>query len=513
MEAENSGPADTVFGSYKRLRNQLRKTQANDALRVIWAYALHLQFSTPMPQYIETTDIFRTNKPWTEKSVFPWELEVLAREVMINSQYGSSASRVKKSLRQYNFFAQTVNALKQLENEIARVHGGPTTILTELHRLAHRQFPWQTPRFRNSIYRYYAVFSERSLNAMVQEETGLDVQSLLMTGLALCGTYFGSPAINLPIRVDARGLTPEIVASFIKRFSCGFSDLRKLFVEEQQINEKFSYAYSSLRAFPLVRLQSEVREELACPLPSLLISRITAGVYYEVCGRSEFGKPFGDSFQSYVGRVATKANSKSTFRILPEEDYAVGKDQKRTIDWIILQGDAALFVECKTKRLKLPAKVELHDESVLNEELKVMADAIVQVYKSVSDYAAGHYPSLSFDPTRRIFPVVVTLEDWFLFGTKIELLDSLVRKELERLNLPGQSLDEMPYTVMAADDFEIAIQVVERAGIGSVMQGKTSGEQRLWGVQPYLSNAFAQQCSEARFLFEAEYDDIFEGYI
>ena len=46
-------------------------------------------------------------------------------------------------------------------------------------------------------------------------------------------------------------------------------------------------------------------------------------------------------------------------------------------------------------------------------------DMIVQVYRSISDYLDGKYPNYAFDPQRKMYPMVVTLEDWFLMGPKL----------------------------------------------------------------------------------------------
>ncbi len=87
---------------------------------------------------------------------------------------------------------------------------------------------------------------------------------------------------------------------------------------------------------------------------------------------------------------------------LPENHYYVGKDRKDTTDWVVYDNDSALFIECKTKRLKLPAKLELDDNSYVNEELGKMAEFVLQVYKSIEDYKKNSYPSFKFDKERRI---------------------------------------------------------------------------------------------------------------
>jgi hypothetical protein len=45
-----------------------------------------------------------------------------------------------------------------------------------------------------------------------------------------------------------------------------------------------------------------------------------------------------------------------------------------------------------------------------------MATAVVQVYKTIIDYRANAYPHFPFKESRKIFPTVVTLEHWRMFG-------------------------------------------------------------------------------------------------
>ena len=61
--------------------------------------------------------------------------------------------------------------------------------------------------------------------------------------------------------------------------------------------------------------------------------------------------------------------------------------------------------------MRFEAKVEIVQGDVLPIELDKLAAMIVQVYKSISDYRDGKYPNYAFDPQRKIYPMVVTLED------------------------------------------------------------------------------------------------------
>ena len=117
-------------------------------------------------------------------------------------------------------------------------------------------------------------------------------------------------------------------------------------------------------------------------------------------------------------------------KIYQESKY--GKNN-RTTDWIMEDNTAILFIECKTKRLTIGAKTELLNLDELESELDKIADAIVQTYKSIENYKNRLYPQIKFDPAKHLYPIIVTLEDWFLYGDPIiKKLDELVAIKLKK---------------------------------------------------------------------------------
>ena len=80
-----------------------------------------------------------------------------------------------------------------------------------------------------------------------------------------------------------------------------------------------------------------------------------------------FSQAFGPSFQNYVGEVLAATTRDSTATFLAEEKYQVGKNRKDSVDWIVEDDTATLFIECKTKKVRYEAKVALTDTVALNE--------------------------------------------------------------------------------------------------------------------------------------------------
>jgi hypothetical protein len=99
--------------------------------------------------------------------------------------------------------------------------------------------------------------------------------------------------------------------------------------------------------------------------------------------------------------------------------------------------------------------------------------------------------------------MVLTLEDWFIFSPRVnEMLKKHVRHMLAETNMPEQILDEMPYTIASAHEFELAIQVIAQLGIFPVMSKKTAAGQRSLSLLPFIIGEFNEQMrSVNRYLF------------
>ena len=494
----------TIFEAYKPLRNGIRKLELADSLAVIRAYMSNLQFNQNIPSDCEVhPDYYSRSASW----VAEFHLETICREVVLHAK---EFGRTDDTLKDWKTLARTVNRLKNLEEVIAARHRSPDLLMQELHRMAHRQFPWQAFRPNAvNITRYHMIYGHPPLAGIIKTATGLSPEELFLFGMALLGVFMGTFAQVCPPNIQIPGLSSEGLDRFLRHFSRNLPELKKLLQDEHQMNERFAYAYNSLRAFPLIGIKFQGKDHLVCPVPTLLFWRFTNGVYYEIFSQPGFENAFGEAFQWYVGQVVENGTSKEKTRIYPECEYRVGKDTKRTVDWIVDQGNAALFVEAKTKRLRFEARVEMVQQDILSIELDKLAAMIVQVYKSIRDYRNGKYPNYPFDPHRKIYPMVVTLEDWFLMGPKMvnEVKDDVSRR-MGREEIPLEYLKDMPFSVCSIHEFEQAVQVMDQVGILTVLQSKVDDSRQEWTLSAFLRDGFRKYARNSRFLFQKEFDAI-----
>jgi hypothetical protein len=155
---------------------------------------------------------------------------------------------------------------------------------------------------------------------------------------------------------------------------------------------------------------------------------MSAGIFYDLVKTSDFDNPYGDSFQVYVGEVLYAVCKPPRFTILAEEPYFVGSDKFHGVDWLLSDDTGHLFIEAKTKRLTLGARIRSNDAAV-EKDLMTMATAIVQHYRNIRD--ALDQKTRWVPNGKPVYPLILTLEDWFIFSPRItEILNKHVRRLL-----------------------------------------------------------------------------------
>jgi hypothetical protein len=144
-----------------------------------------------------------------------------------------------------------------------------------------------------------------------------------------------------------------------------------------------------------------------------------------------------------------------------------------------------------------------------------LAVAVIQLYRTIKDYRENHYPQLRFARGRRIYPVVVTLEDWYFFGGELPVrLDAAVNEIMARSDLPSGWLEEMPYSIMSAHEFETAMGVIGMVGIQPFIPGKVLDPQfRHWTYGAYCNDRYPNEVRSMPPLFVAEYEAMFAGLV
>lgn len=432
-----------------------------------------------------------------------WEIAILAREIVLNATQDG-----KLRLRPWPDMVAVLNMLRRVSNDMAGAHMTPDSAYNSLTPTGQLQFPWQRPRQFNALMRYFKVFSEPDLERLLVRNTGVSTKEWFLVGFAAAGLLQRECGISAHQDYRPFGIELERSKSVFDKLSQPIEKLRAEVKMESRYDDTWMYTWNPLEGKPLVGLDPTHPARLHCPIPYYVLKRVSQGLFYEIDKADEgFNNPFGASFQAYLGEVLSETFPSPQFTIYEEREYKVGRHRKDGVDWILTDDQANLFIECKAKRMTVDAKSAV-DPAIIGQQVDYLAKAVIQLYKNIADALAGHTHWPRND--RPIFPLVVTLEDWYLLGTSADLLAEGVRTKMAEKNLDLTWLDTMPYTVASCEDFEDVSPTIAEVGIHAFFSLKHSGDQQRWMIQHFANEHFNEVYRRTvhRDLFREEWDRI-----
>lgn len=479
----------------KPLRNYLRAYNSVSFLQAIWFLSNHLEFGGDLPPYLAGANPkgLRSN---LALGFFLWEIDTLAREVILHCE-----PRIGKAVTEWGQVAKALNLLKKAEEDGSTID--EHNVMSEMTRIAHRQFHWQQGVSHNDLVRTRKIYRSTGMNDVVRTVYGLSAEQVALAGFAALATYIQHFAMTpdwCENVVPMLGFNPRPV---IENLTVDLATIRKSARDVRSLNGDWAYAFSPLWLHPLIRLEDGGR--IICPIPGLLARRMTDGLYFDIAGHDVdvLSAHMGPAYQAYIGEALDRAN-KGRFSVLPEQPYGSKKQPKDAVDFIVVDDTASLFVETKLLKMGRAAKKYLAPDAAVTTQLAKLAKAIGQVYATLSDALAGQYPH--WKPNGKpVHPVLVTLDNWNLFThTTHGDLNALVYTELDRRKINRSIISDHQYVVCSANEFEVAIQVMHQVGIQPVIEPLSKGEKVGWLFSGHLRQSFSKELLTVGALFPEE---------
>jgi hypothetical protein len=486
---------------YGNFHRYARLFGLRNSLIDIWKYSLHITEGLPLPEGYLIGEP-HMNGPISDH-IYSWDLDVLARELVLHARICNF-----NSLRNWGDLATIVNQLRKLdEAATSSVEDPQRDVMMELHRIGHRQFPWQGNKSLPSFVRTLKIYGDPAVDAIVSRELGMTTRQFLLLGMTLGGQFFRSPENSVMVNYEILGITLPAQMAFFNRIITTAPKLKATLAARPFESQDWLYGWNPLERQPLLVVNPWRLDLALCPIPRYLLRRMSSGLYYDLVGKEGFDNPFGRSFEKYVGDVIAATCQGEQFVVRGEETYKVGLNKKHGVDWVISDHTAHMFIETKTKRMSLGARTRL-DMEVIQEDLSIVAKSLVQLYKNIRDAMEG-LTSWKKDDLP-VYPVLITLEDLYIFSPKVdEMLRSEVRCQLAASGLSTDTLTDMTYTIMSVGEFETISQVIAQVGIAHFMAAKTAPNSQAWSVFPYETVGFKGELKHAGLLFQDEMRQLF----
>lgn len=493
---------DSMYEHYKPLRNFLRGFNMWSGLGATYFYMRYLSFRSPLPDQLKNPAL-RLGKSNLDAGLHPHLVELLARELILNAE--------PRSGKQFNSWVPAFKAMDMihhLDDKSWGLHESRSDdILQHLSRIAFKQFPWQSPLTNGVLARYHMLYGHPLVAPMVEAEFGMTPGELFQLNLMLIEELMRGPVLALEFLPAAEPAIREPVLALVDRLARPNHELKAMMIERQSFDVNWAYSFNPLRAYPLTHAGNP--RSVMCPVPPILVQRLTDGLYFDLIRADKgFGHAVGKSFEAYVGAVAARIGE-GHFDLREEQSW--GKPERRSVDWIVSDPTATLFVECKLGRLDIASQTELAAEPPFVAAIERLAGHVGQLYATLAEALVGHYPHWQSNG-RPIHPLVVTFHEWFCFGPFFHAhLDRLVAAEFERRGLDKSLIEQYPYTICSIEEFEGLLTACRAGTIESVMSAKNEPGHRQSLFRGFLAERYPGSLSTAMGTFEDGMDAVVEG--
>lgn len=486
-----------IYDLYKPFRNQLRGLALGPALHHIWVYQKQAHQQTGVIKIPGIAD------------VYIWEVQILCREIVLHAAGKETTLSTYKGLwKMISHIRRIINGIAAIEIANSTDDFSQRTLLT----LVHQQARWQYSRDEARLFRAHHVYSDSELAPLFEQVTGLSVRAMYLHALAIGGAAAKQSGTNAS--QDFSGfdvMNPERDA-FFDMSGTTIDNLREALKAAQRYDERWALTFNPMEATPLFNTDPHHPSLFWCPMPQLLLRRVTEGLFYDLMnGKNElgveFGNEYGHAFERYVGRMLHEIFDANHFSISGEQPYKVDGDTKHGVDWIVSDATANLFIECKTRRLSQQAK-ETGGGEALDKSLDEMAKDIVKFYINI-DHAIKGLTAWVYNGLK-IYPMVVTSEEWYLlYPTAFDRLVEFVKKRLEANNLPATWTESMPFFFTSIAEFEQAGQDIDYLGIERFCSAGATRTQRHFQLSILAHTVFPGEAKPHRRLLGNSWEEIF----
>lgn len=205
------------------------------------------------------------------------------------------------------------------------------------------------------------------------------------------------------------------------------------------------YEFNPLWSRPLISIGSE----LVCPLPVLVANRVADGIRFDLRDSmrregtgNRFSQNFGLLFEEYIGRLL-----KWTFgedKVQREPVY--GKPEKAGPDWVVIDGESAVLVECRTRTLTIETRSSTDFAAVRDDVRKVFIDTLLKYPGKIADLRSGQ-TGIEFSGVKRVVPLILTYE---------RVSYEPIYREISRIEFKDAGKDWFgDYELIGSEDFEL----------------------------------------------------------
>lgn len=315
-----------------------------------------------------------------------------------------------------------------------------------------------------------------NLSTIFEKETGLNIYDYICLAMAVwAGAQKTSTfRIDMFTRATISKMKDVLTEDKLKKFLSILKADYKTFREtDANLNKNLKpeltkTRFNPLHIFPIIETDAKnLGDPYVIPNVTCFTKKAFGGLYWwfhlyfeKNNKQQDFRNYFGYVFQEYVGIIL-----KGVFgddKVHPEVVY--DKD-KKFIDWWVKRDEKIYLFEVKANQFSLASMQTGDNETIANNEIKKIVDAVEQVYRRVADIP--RHKELKMFQGRTTVPFVIFMNVPFITGNMYEelILEALKQREKDK-NLPG--LKDFVCYLLNVEEFELFDGVVGKIELEDV---------------------------------------------
>lgn len=491
----------------KKLFRLLSHSNDEAYFQLVWAVdALQSDRVDLAARYIRFPREAATSDMSSRYAIFKWDLETLLTQLLVVPKYQLRDGKNRLTdCSKFEAASTAVNHLRSLENAEAGLYLKRLDVTDELHRIGQRQFPWQRGYLNLAqFYRYLFVYGQGDCARYFETTYGLTISDFSFIAFALHSQLQKRPWCSQQL-LDTLDLSTAVQSAALALLSRPIDVARD---EAEALlldaNAKHgaplptAYQPSFLRCTPIVAFGAK-GERLRSPLPTLIVARTTAGLYYDIVGGgqkllNEANERFETYSASYLKATMPRFSVDRSYR------YKVGSNKIDTPDLFVrFEGKLVLVVECKATKLSFAA--QFSDDPIVQakKQYDQIAKGVFQLWRYFSHVRRGLLPKEATLPNPN--GMVLTLDTWLTMSLRLqrEVLSSATLLAQEDPNIVAE--DRRPIVFCSIQDLEATLA---RSDEESFLQTVASAlEDRFVGWQlPSIHAERGEKITEKAFPFD-----------
>jgi hypothetical protein len=423
-----------------------------------------------------------------ETYVAQWHLAYIAKELIVTANdYQRNGLILKQVVLFANWYTNIPSTKRHAKQEHLSSDDKRFAWIELMMPLMSEQLAWQRHVAVMDIGRTLVMYLELAkrlehrhkieISAEFSHITGLTIEEFIGMGFAaftqaLTRSPAFVPSHLIPQNSRKEFFDPIKIGKFLNIVSRDYVTFRdEVRLEENKFPGAEKFALNPLIKWPIIKTRKRLfgpqEETYIVPVAPLLIDKITHGIYWtivEAGGERSSSRPFqslyGDLFEAYVGKVL--GDFYDAEHLFPEQTYHVSRNlQKASCDWIVVEKETVILIECKTRRLSLRTKVLAERQEILEDLRKGVAKGLAQVIGTMRAVEAQLINIPKGQTYRGLIVVFDHIPPMFhLLDTEIIVL----AKEVDP-NITEVEIEKIDFRVLSVYDLEEFLHLIPTVGL------------------------------------------------